>query len=314
MWIDNELENQVDVKADNGFSHKVAHLINVFEQLVVPELIPWLGEVSDLDRDGKFSIVLTNQLNQLATEKTPLTGLTWSGDYRRELGPPFGNQADLLYLNPVEASEELLTEVLIHEYVHALSFDLHLKSSNKPGYQQFEEDWLNEALAHVVETRLSGTHFNIQDRLKIYESHQGQYPLVVPDYYRSRLWRSDGCRGATFSFLNWCAGESDSDFLPRLLHADQHGIRNIENACGQNFSELFRRWSIAVAQEATNATSINPEEVHSWNQAATSWSLFRLQKADTERILVRIKNESESGIQLTLIPLSDPKAEEALIY
>ncbi|QDU82067.1 hypothetical protein Pla110_38220 [Polystyrenella longa] len=314
IWYDTRDESEVTNDDQIQHRHQQAeHLASVFEQLIVPRLIPWLGEVSDLDRDGKFSIVLSSQLNEISKGKEPLVGLTWSGDYRRNLPAPLGNSSDVVYLNSSSADLKLLTEVLVHEYVHALSFDLHLEASSSPQYSRSEDDWLNEGLAHVVETQLTGTQFNIHDRLREFNSRPELYPLVVPNYSRSGLWRSPGCRGATFSFLRWCIDQRDLQLVPDLIHAENAGMPNMVQKMGQPFADLFRGWSISLSQESTSNLTMQQGDTLHWLQAVTASRSFLIHQRAEERLRVRIKNESESGMQLTLIPLSDPKAEEALL-
>ncbi|MCA9038822.1 MAG: hypothetical protein KDA65_00605 [Planctomycetaceae bacterium] len=317
LWLDikDELttEKLSSTELKNQWKERATHLHSCFEKLVVSTLAPWLGEVNDLDGDGKFSIVLTSRLNQLSKGTEPLVGLTWSGDYRRDLPRPYGNRADVVYLNPTINDEELVTEVLVHEYVHALSFDLHLETMTSSQNARYEEDWLNEGLAHLVETELTGTRRNIEDRLQAFLSQPGNFPLVVSDYNRAGLWRSPGCRGATFSFLSWCKAQKRKRFIPQLFHSSSTGLQGVADATGDSFPNLFRGWSSAVALETTQITSLEPGEAYQWKQAATSCHFFRISQREGEQARVKLKNESESGIQLTLIPLSDPKAEEALI-
>ncbi|MAT14621.1 MAG: hypothetical protein CMJ46_05050 [Planctomyces sp.] len=310
IWLD---ERDVTEHGDK-IQSRLKDLVAAFERIIVSRLMPWLGKVDDIDGDGKFGIVLSSRLEQLSTSDSPLVGLTWSGDYRRDLPAPFGNHADLIYLSPAATNLSLLSEVMAHEYVHALSFQL--RQYNRPDtiVARNEEDWINEGLAHVVETRLTGTSENIQTRLDVFEANPESYPLVVTDYVRSGLWRSPGCRGATYSFLSWCDRNSAEGIVGPLLHAEEVGIPNLERVSGRPFSELFRHWSVHRARNAAQTTELRVGTPLTWKQAATSSRSLRLGAHPDSTIRVRIKNESESGVQLTLIPLSDPKAEEALIY
>lgn len=106
-----------------------------------------------------------------------------------------------------------------------------------------EEDWLSESLAHLAEPGWS----NLDHRIAAFLDDPSRYPLVVPDYYRAGLWRNPGCRGATFLFTRWCVGQDESQNTRRLAQSTEHGTRNLERATGRRFEELFREWSLSVA-------------------------------------------------------------------
>src|SRR5262249_55664539 len=59
------------------------------------EIHPWarqqLGRVRDVDRDGRFTILLTPWLAKLQRGKVSLGGFVCGGDFDRDLAAPFGN-------------------------------------------------------------------------------------------------------------------------------------------------------------------------------------------------------------------------------
>jgi hypothetical protein len=78
------------------------------------------------------------------------------------------------------------------------------------------------------------------------------YPLVVSDYYRAGLWRCHGCRGATYLFLRFCVEQFGSQILPRLIADPARGTQNLELATGRSFEDIFRAWTLWLAESAWN--------------------------------------------------------------
>src|SRR5262249_790057 len=121
-----------------------------------------------------------------------------------------------------------------------------------------EEDWLNEAIAHVAENIYGGGWGNLDDRIAQCLKFPERYPLVVSDYYRAGLWRSDGCRGATYLFLRWCIDQYGEELLPELVASPWAGTRNLEAATGARFANLFRAWTVAMMESGTERVSGAP--------------------------------------------------------
>ncbi len=226
----------------------VDDIVATFDKQVYPWARQVLGQAADVDRDGRFTILLTGWLAKLANGRVSLGGFVRGSDFFRDLAPPFGNRCDMMYLNTDLKPGPHLHTILAHEYTHAVIFSEHVFGSYLPeGLRQDEEGWLNEALAHLVEDRHGYSWSNLDYRISAYLSAPERYQLVVRDYFDSGLFRSHGNRGATYLFLRWCCDRFGDDLMRRLVQSNLAGVANLETATEQPFDELFRQWAVALA-------------------------------------------------------------------
>lgn len=232
---------RVDVKL-------IDDVARTFDDVVYPTTRATFGVHRDVDRDGKFSILLTPWLGKLSLGKVTLSGFVRGADFYRDVEPPFSNQCDMLYLNSTLQPGEHLRTILAHEYTHAITFSEHTFGEYLPGGQgEDEEAWLGEAMAHLAENIAGQGWSNLDYRISTYLSETNQHRLVVPDYFQAGLWRSHGCRGATYLFLRYLVDRFGPELLGELSRSNLEGIENVEVATQTQFAELFRDWSVSLA-------------------------------------------------------------------
>lgn len=240
------LDHQIDGLPVSGDA--MAELLRRLDEQTGP-VRHLLGAHRDVDGDGKLAVVITPWLGRLRGGCTAANGFVRSSDFRHEIPRPFGNQADVLYLNADMPGGEALGALLTHEYTHAASISQRLPDNLHPAGLPDEHDWLNEAIAHVAEMECGAGWTNLDYRVARFLDDPTHCPLVVADYYRAGLWRDAGCRGATFLFLQWCVDRCGPDLLRELAMSPATGIDNIERAMGTDFTELYRHWTIALNDE-----------------------------------------------------------------
>jgi hypothetical protein len=205
-----------------------------------------------VDRDGRFTILLTGWLGRLQGGRVSVGGFVRGSDFWRELAAPFGNRCDMMYLNAGLEPGPHLHTLLAHEYTHAVVFSEHVFGQYLPGLlPQDEEGWLNEGLAHLAEDRAGYSWSNLDYRVSAFLSDPSRYQLVVPDYYAAGLWRNPGSRGATYLFLRWCADHHGPDLPRQLVQTNLAGVANLEAATQERFPDLFRQWSAALLLEGS---------------------------------------------------------------
>ena len=220
----------------------IAEALRIFDQEVGPWAEKHLGRVADVDRDGRFTILLTSKLATLQKGKVQVDGFVRGSDFFRELAAPFSNHCDMLYLNAALKPGPHLRTVMAHEYTHAVTFCEHALAAYADGpTNQDEESWLNEGLSHLVENPNEFGWSNLDYRVSAFLSSPERYPLVVPDYFGSGLWRNPGTRGATFLFLRSCVSQTDGDLTRRIIQSPLRGIANLEVATQKPFADLFRQ-------------------------------------------------------------------------
>lgn len=230
---------------------RAAEIVRLFERDIRPGMQATLGVHRDTDGDGRLTVLITPWLNRLQGGRTSVGGLVRSADLDSHGRPPFSNRCDLLFLNSAAIHGVHLKALLTHEYAHVVCFSH--RAANNPdespasmSITPFEEDWINEGVAHVCEHLQQAGWSNLDDRLQAFLAAPHKYPLTVPDYYTAGLWRNPGCRGATFLFFRWCAAQFGNAMLRELVHSPTTGIETVESATRQPFETLFRHWAVAT--------------------------------------------------------------------
>lgn len=301
--------------------------LEAFETTIRPWVEQNLGEVEDVDRDGRFTLFFSRRLRKLQGTGPALDGFVRGGDFLRDLGPPLGNRCDMAYLNAELRAGPRLRTVLAHEYVHAAVFCARVLARRDGGSRRDEESWLHEALAHVVERRLGYSWCNLDHRVSAYLQRPEAYPLVVPDAYAAGLWRSPGVRGAGFLFLQGRTRGRD-EVLSRLVRTHLRGQANLAAACGENFEEGFRNFAVDLATGAWHVEGTTtrfgkgegprrlwcgPRTVPlamKGGEAAieivgTGVGVVELRDAGTGRTRLRLAVEGGAGVQATLLRLPE---------
>ena len=236
---------QTEKQLSNGL---VDSIVRLLDDNLLPRFRRQVGGFRDVDGDGKFTVLLSPWLDKLQGGKTSLGGFVRESDFRTDIEAPFSNRCDMMYLNSNLQPGAHLQTLLAHEFMHAVSFSARLPSKTHPAGLPDEEDWLNEAIAHLSENLNGDGWSNLDYRISRYLAQTHKYPLVVDDYYHAGLWRNHGCRGATYLFLRWCVDEFGVEVLKKLIHGPASGRENLRHATGIEFDELFRRWTIALYQ------------------------------------------------------------------
>ena len=317
----------------------VSEVVRLFDGEIVPGSRDVLGQFRDIDGDGKFAILISPWLGRLQGGKTSLGGFVRGSDFQKMVLAPFGNRADVLYLNANLQPGPHLKTLLAHEYAHAICFSERLPTKFHPQGLPGEEDWLNEAIAHLAEN-LHGTGWtNLDHRISRFLDASDRSPLVVRNYYAGGLWRDPGCRGATYLFLRWVVDQFGEEVLPRLIRGRDAGVKNLEAATGVPFPDLFRGWTIALAQAGGDFegpamgefTSLDlNQRLGRWNLQglrAAEWNLeggartfelsgtsikvFDIQPRTPGLYRLRVRTQGRPGLQVTILrqPAPGPKSK-----
>ncbi|HTI51223.1 MAG TPA: hypothetical protein VL475_09735 [Planctomycetaceae bacterium] len=308
------------LRSDELAEGLVDEIMALLDDRVIPRSRTLMGVHQDIDGDGKLAILLTPWLGRLQGGRTSVNGFVRSGDFQTRVPAPFGNHADVLYLNSAVRPGPELTALLAHEYTHAVCCSLRL--ADRPGHAALpdEPDWLNEAIAHVAEALHGAGWSNLDHRVQSFLENPQHTPVVVRDYYRAGLWRDPACRGATFLFLQWCIQCCGEGLLRELACDPRTGVEKLEALTGQSFPTLYRHWTIALHRGRIGTIDLGGRlgecqlaGVHRlvWNSAEQPLQLelrgtataFVRQVADFRQVRRRIVITSEPGarLQVTIV-------------
>lgn len=299
-------------------SASMSTMIETVERLV--------GSVADLDHDDHLTIVITPEVGRLGRQNSPVYGITRPSDFIRGVDRPYGNNSDVIFLNSSLPVGKQLQAVLCHEWCHASVFSRRFENADHAIDDHYDEDWLNEAIAHVVEVASSGSDSNVANRVQKYFAQPGNSPLVLRDYCSPEYWRNDGVRGAGYLFLDWYLKQSHHNTLQHLLGARSLDVASLEATAERSFDELFKSWTVGLGEQLaeeiregeTNGAKSPRITHHHWKLVAGQEQTLMLRIGGTCADFVHIEC-SEGGawqliatkptrapIQATLLPVNDP--------
>jgi hypothetical protein len=312
-------------------------LVATFDDQVFPIAARTIGQAHDADEDGRFTVLISSWLTRLAGGRHAVDGFVRGADFNRALPAPFSNHCDMMYLSTTLEPGPHLRTVVAHEYTHAVTFTAKAFDPLRVHPAQEEEDWLDEALAHLTEDLHGFSRSNLDYRISAFLSQPERYRLVVEDYYAADLFRSHGNRGGTYLFLRWCADRFGPNLLPVLIQSRQRGIENLEAATGQTFAALYRQWSIALFRSGFDLKNRHENDFHSldvrrpindwelagprihavkpggaaetWTAVGTSSHYLVVESSPSGAVEVRVSGPPEADLQVTVMPLPPEMAQ-----
>lgn len=216
------------------------------------------GDESDVNGDGKVTVLITPSVNRLGTlAGGMITGFFYAADLQSPGGPnATSNGRELIYMvapDPTAqygfglptsfAIKQLIPAVLVHEFQHAINFNQHVLLRGG----SVEEPWLNEGLSHLAEDLLGVGNEN-PSRYQLYLKKPSQYAIVTSS--------SPGLasRGGIYLFLRYLYEQAadGSAFVRALLNTDAVGAENIEEAFAgslsdfDQFGEFYLRFGLSL--------------------------------------------------------------------
>ena len=314
VYVGEEDENRVSPET-------LRDLVETFDQRVWPVANRLFGPAHDVDSDGRFTIVMTGLLGHFAAGRKPLDGYVRGADFDTNLSPPLGNGTDLLYLNAALSAGPHLRTILAHEYTHAVVHSRKVLDSPTKNSTQDEEDWLDEALAHLVEDLHGFSRTNLDHRVNAFLATPERYQILVNSYFKNDLLRSHGHRGAAYLFLRWCQNNFGSELLPALVNSPERGVANLESATGVPFENLFQRFSIDLVANAIKYAETTedpffqrlPEmrwvepsgEPECWSALPTTTHFSVVTGGSTGVIEVELLAPEEARLHVSVLPLPE---------
>jgi hypothetical protein len=257
-----------DVDApDDGFSSEAfGELGELFDAELYEVGTRAFGAESDLDGDGRVSILLTpivNSLTEVAScEESFISGFFLALDIiPAAAGDERSNQAEVFYSivpDPqgtvscdftVDQVRRQIPVTFIHEFQHMISFHQHvlLRGGSR------EELWLNEGLSHLAE-ELAADHFlalGDQDNFNLFAVGNliNAYDyLLDPGLIFAIPGEGTGTReerGAAWLFLRWVVDRFGDDVVRRMAETGSIGAENVTAAVGVPFDQLLSQWFLA---------------------------------------------------------------------
>ncbi|RMF88529.1 MAG: hypothetical protein D6736_10310 [Nitrospinota bacterium] len=257
---------------------QIEQMVEDFETIIHPRSEQLFGEESDVNNDGRITILVTSLLNG-----TGVAGFFLPSDlFLRDTDNPFSNEQEILYVALPSSSLPLglIEATMAHEFQHLINFQQKVLRRIDQGLPNppSEDLWLNEALSHLAED-LTGFSEDGDDLVNIVEDYLEQvefFSLADNDAFggSDTLQR----RGAGYLFLRYLfeqaggatysstdpAGITDRGgitFLRQLESSSHIGIDNIRTAlrtvtnpfqqASDPFQQAFAHWAVALFMDGT---------------------------------------------------------------
>lgn len=263
IYID-ERDQDKFTKAD--FDSLIANYENV-----LPLELDTFGAPSDIDDNGKFAILFTQEINAMAIHYGGLvTGFFYAIDLMDNKKYPASNEMEVFYVMvpdpkgqftpavPTSLAQDIIGGVMVHELQHMISFNERFFVRGLPP----EEAWLNEAISHLIEDIYSANPDGYM------ETSGPENPSRVARYLESMVNICFVCgttleeRGGSYLFLRYLYEQAEHgqlykvtngiDLLSRFLNSSERGLKNLkETAFGapendEDFAEFFSQFGLAV--------------------------------------------------------------------
>jgi hypothetical protein len=207
------------------------------------------GAESDIDHDGRVTILLTPSVNALNQGVNPDEGIIVGFFFALDLLPsvsPNSNAREMFYgfvpdpsgrfgpPIPRDFAIPTLDEVFAHELQHMISFNQHVLVR----VRQPEDLWLNEGLSHIAED-LNGFDDGNVARSALYLADPTAAGLALD------IDTLEG-RGAAYLFLRWLGDQLGEGIYRQLVETDLFGIGNVQSVTAESFQSLFSDWFAAL--------------------------------------------------------------------
>ena len=259
-----------------------------FSTLIYPTDVSYFGNPSDLDNNSRIIILYTPEVNKLTPSGSPggfVGGFFWAGDLFPQSGPGScaqSNVAELFYvltpdptgsINGNARSTATVRQgtrgTIAHEFQHMINASERIRS---PILQNFEQVWLDEALAHFAEDAVGRALRGIGEAedanfMRTLGGNADDFnAFFFQNFARFRSWllitgpmspissladSSLAVRGAAWSLVHYAAdqyapGGDVKAYTRKLAGGPDTGVVNLtKNAGNVAFDVLISGWMVA---------------------------------------------------------------------
>lgn len=238
------------------------------------------GEESDIDSDGRFNILFTQEVNELGGSAGGIiTGFFYAVDLFDTSVYSQSNETEVFYtfvpdpngeygvaISKEFALSNILPSVLPHEFQHMINFNNHyLVNNSSPEYS-----FLNEGLSHLAEDIYSLDSNDYMTETGIENPARIEGYLASIDSICITCGSSLYQRGGSYLLLrylyeqaekgNLSGSTSGEEFINNLIHTSLTGVDNIVNAAygttdvDAAFTDIMGQFGLAVFLSNTGLT------------------------------------------------------------
>lgn len=270
-----------DVKAPAGgfTAADFQRMGQLFDDPIYPTVAGAFGEPSDIDGNGRVTILFTPIINELTPRNSAsfIAGYFYGYDLTTQ---PSSNRAEIFYslvpdpegkhgdIRNKQRILEIVPPVLAHELQHMVHFNQRVLRFDVAQ----ESLWLSEALAHHAEELVG-------DALEARGDHSLARDFRISNYIRAGEYLRDPSRisiiagvapgslaqrGGAWLFLKYITEHyGGATLLRRLTQTTESSVQNVVAQTGRSWSSLFGNWSIAIwADDAPELSGVAVDPLH----------------------------------------------------
>lgn len=242
--------------ANSEIRDAACRVCETIEAGLIETVSAWIGEIPDIDGDGRLSVVFSDLDRRRPSDEVPILGCVRDRDFSRDSSADFAG--DIIYLDYRIPRGDELRALLAHELTHAAIASMHLEfcPAGAPAKVSPIPPWLNEAAAHWVELQFCSVPMGFAWRVKQFRSHTEACPIVACESKIPLTTRRAGSRIAAAGFLRRFV--SDPAAVGKLLRDPRPFEEAVSIASGESFEHLFRVWSVEQAQSILGLSAEYP--------------------------------------------------------
>jgi hypothetical protein len=221
------------------------------------------GTLSDVDGDGRMSIVLTSVVNRMTDPTDPgfIAGFFDACDLMVRAACPATNRGEVFYTimpdpegtygkkHPAEDLLRRIPPVIAHELMHMIHYNQRVTGLRA----EEDESWLKEALAHMAEDTVAGVLIERKDPRAgdfLTANYIRAYRYLLQPAGSSLIYLDEGTleeRGAGWLLLRYLLGHAQGgEFLKQLTRSSVSGVANIEAVTRKTWENILSDWSVAL--------------------------------------------------------------------
>jgi hypothetical protein len=301
----NTLLYQDDEAPAGGFTDaELATLGQMYDGTLYPLAVNTFGSTSDVNRDGRVTILLTPYVNALTpdTATSVIVGFFFPLDLFATQTPGCAicarsNEQEIFYgivpdpqglfsaPRSKERVRDILPPVAIHETQHMINFN---QKVFVRGLLNSEIVWLNEALSHIAE-EIGGDAFaaagDDSTAQLFYDPNFDRAFRFLEETWNHALTFVEGAgtleeRGAGWLFLRWVGDQYGDAVFGQLVQSRDRGVPNVENRTRAKFFTLFGEWAVTMYTDDLAVPNLSPRfQVRKWplRSLLTSGGAYTLQ-------------------------------------
>ena len=239
-------------------------IANEFDNTIWPAVTAAFGAPADIDSNQRVVAFYTSAVNQLAPTGSLVDGFFFSRDLLSAGSCATSNVGEMIYLlmadptgsvngnvRSVSFVKERTPRTLAHEFEHLINASRRMYV-NTP-FVTFEEQWLDEGLAHIAEELVFYQKSGLSPRANLGVGEVGAavdefFQYAEPNFTRLREWlisphtsgllqsdNDDATRGEAWAFLRYASdrrGGTESTFWQGLANTQQTGLTNLQTNLG----------------------------------------------------------------------------------